>query len=130
MTNKFKAGSLALLSPEERAAMRLKSLESKRLAKEQREANAHLYKTEWADSTYWKELSTKHSLRMPNELTAPTLTRMRKACNKLKVVPSEWLEDCGLTKLQQWLDLNPKHTLYAFCGNILEWKDSKKPLLV
>lgn len=118
-----KINYLSTLTPEDRVAMRLKTDETKRLAKEKRESEAHLYKTEWADKSYWQDLAVKHSIRMPNELQAPTLTWMRKYLNRLGVVHSVWLEACGLKSLQQWIDLNPQHTLYSFVGNALEYKE-------
>lgn len=121
----IKVNYLSTLTPEDRAEIRFKSSESKRLAKEKRESEAHLYKTTWADSNHWQTLAVKHSIRMPNELQAPTLTWMRKYLNRLNIVHSEWTAACGLKSLQQWLDLNPKHTLYAFVGNVLEYKDAQ-----
>jgi len=87
-------------------------------------ANEHLYKLDYMDSAYWQDLATRYKLRMPSYNIPCTTKGMRKYLRKLDIDCRQWLEDCGLNKLQQFIDLNPKYTLYAFAGNALEYKVS------
>lgn len=113
----------ASLTPEQKAINLAQAQQASRDAVAERLANEHLYTLDYMDSNYWQELASQHSVRMPIYNQPCTTTWMRKYINRVGVVGSEWLEAVGLTKLQQWINLNPKHTLYAFVGNLLEYKN-------
>lgn len=115
---------ISTLTQESREANKLKSIATKASKKAEREASAHLYKTEYMDSSYWQELAIKYSIRMPNTLEAPTLKWMRKYLNRLSIFHTDWCDSCGYSKVEDFITLNPKHTLYAAVGNMLEHKEA------
>lgn len=88
----------------------------------ERKTNEHLYTLSYMDENYWQQLAQEVKYKMPIYNQPCTTGEMRKVMRKLKVDVKGWLEDCSLRSLQQWITLNPKHTAYAFAGNILEYK--------
>lgn len=122
--NKGLAAYKASLTPEQKANAIALAQQARKDSVSERLANEHLYTLHYMDSNYWQELASQEKLIMPIYNQPCTVTRMRKYCNKLGVVVTEWLNDCGTRNLQQWITLNPKHTLYAFVGNVLEYKSN------
>jgi hypothetical protein len=116
---------LVNMTAEQRSESLAKAMLAREAAKNEREANEHLYKTSYVDSVYWQYLAQKYSVRMPVYNQPCTLTWMRKYLNRVGVVQSEWREACGLNSLQHFIDLNPKMTLLGFVGNVLEYKNEQ-----
>ena len=111
-------------SKEERDVALQQALAARLKMSEECKANEHLYKLSYMDSNYWQDLATTYKLRMPTYNVPCTVKGMRKYLRRLDIDCKQWLEYCGLNKLQQFIDLNPKYTLYAFAGNALEYKVS------
>lgn len=124
MTQRGNIVNLPTYTAEQLQELRAKAIASRQQKAEERKANAHLYKTEYLDSGYWDGLFQKHNLRAPNKLEPCSVKGMRKYLNKLSVETPSFTEATGISKLQDWIDLNPRHTLYGFVGNLLEMKET------
>lgn len=109
------------MTPEQRAE-NLKKAHAARIAnKQQREANKHLLKLEYLDSSHWAALATKYKIRMPNNEEAVTVSVLRKYLNKLNIPFEVWND--RYTSIKYFVENNSKWTKYAAAGLVLEIKD-------
>lgn len=128
MTDKLKAYRDSL-TPEQKVEALQRAQQARKDKSAGYKANEHLYTLEYMDSNLWQELAQEAKFKMPAYNRPCTTSAMRKIMRTLKVDAKQWIDDVALKGLQQWIDLNPKHTAYAFAGNILEWRSeySNKP---
>lgn len=95
-----------------------------RLAKQ--EAAKNLKQDFVDDLPAWKELASKHGVRLPNYTQPWTETRyLKRVIQKLGVDTKEYLESCGVTTIKQLMQLNPDTPAYMEVGMFLEWHDGK-----
>jgi hypothetical protein len=87
-----------------------------------REANKHLYKTEYLDSNNWQSLATKHFVRMPNQDEPVTTKSLRKYLKRCNVSVETFNEH--YTSMAYFVKNNSTWTAFAGAGLILEIKDS------
>ena len=125
MTDKLKAYRDSL-TQEQKSALLL-SAQAARLAKAiDRDANAHLLKTEYLDSTHWTTLASKYKIRMPHQNEKASVKGIRKYLKKAGVDVQEWND--AYTSVGYFVEKNPTWTLYAAVGLILEMKNDKHNL--
>lgn len=94
-----------------------------RLAKAaEREANAHLLKTEYLDSNNWATLASKYKIRMPHQNEKASVKGIRKYLKKARIDVQAWND--AYTSMSHFVDNNPRWTAYAVAGLILEMKSS------
>lgn len=120
MNDKLKAYRDSL-TPEQKVEALQRAQEARKNNADKRKANEHLYKLTYLEENHWQSLAKDAKYKMPAYNQHCTTLEMRKILRKLKVDVHEWLQCSALSNLQQWIDLNPSYTAYAFAGNILEW---------
>lgn len=99
----------------------LKLAQAARKAKaEQREANAHLLKTEYMDENHWRELASQYKIRMPHINDKATSSVIRKYLKKANVSVDMFNEH--YTGMKYFLENNPKWSAFAVAGIIMEMK--------
>ena len=100
---------------------------AQKLAKETR-----LAKIEWAkenlrndykDEPYWRELASKHKVRLPqSHLPATETKHIKRLFRSTGMDIAEWLNDVtGCTTIKHLTDRNPDAPAYAVVGWALEW---------
>lgn len=82
------------------AEQRAEALDKARIARAEKtaelKANAHLLKSDFADSAYWHKLASKFKVRMPGaHVPGSEFKTIRKAARKLGISPSEIREIFG-----------------------------------
>jgi len=96
-----------------------------RLAKQ--EASKSL-KQDFADMNTWKELASKHGVRLPSYTAPWTETKyLKRIMKKLGVEPKEYLEACGVTTIKKLVEMNPDTPAYMEVGMLLEYYDEQQP---
>ena len=98
--------------------------EQREAAQRKRKEQADYYKSldtrqEFADENYWRELATKHKVKLPIYYYPADIKRVRKFLRKLGYGQAEFEEITG-GKLQQLIDNNPKWPSWAICGVCME----------
>lgn len=103
---------------------------------EQREKSrqARIAKRIWAeenlqqdflDAQVWRDLASKHSVRLPISYAAGTETKYYKRVTKqLGVELERFVEETGYKTIKQFAQANMRWPAYAICGLILEWYES------
>ena len=120
MTDKLKAYRDSLT--QEQKDNLLVQAKAARLAKAaEREANAHLLKTEYLDSNNWATLASKYKIRMPNKLDPTTSKLIRKYMKKLTLDLSVFNEHYN--SMTYFISNNPRWSALATVGLLLELKD-------
>lgn len=95
-----------------------------RLAKQ--EAAKNLQQS-WSDLPHWKELASKHGVRLPSYVHPNTETKyLRRLFNKVDMDIKDYLEYCGVSTLKKLVALNPNYPAFAECGIALEYIDEQK----
>lgn len=119
MTDKLKAYRDSL-SQEQKDAL-LKQAQAARIANiAERDANAHLLKTEYLDSNHWSSLASKYKIRLPHKNEKASAKSIRKYLKKADVSIDKWNE--SYTSVSYFLENNPKWTALACAGLIMEMK--------
>lgn len=117
MTDKLKAYRDSL-SQEDKENL-LKQAQAARIAKAaERDANAHLLKTNYLDAANWVALASKYKVRMPHQNEKASVKGIRKYLKKAGVVVEEWND--AYTSAGYFVEKNPTWTLYAAVGLMLE----------
>jgi hypothetical protein len=107
----------------DRAALQQASKESRE--KKQSYARDNL-KIDWADSNHWRDLATKHGVRLPVWYIPNTETKYLRRLFKHKDVDiKHYLEYCGCKSMKQLVDMNPEYPAFVEVGFALEWLDEK-----
>lgn len=100
---------------------RLKSAQVKEEKKQWALANL---KQDFEDIQVWKDLASKHSVRLPIYYAAGTEIKfVKRMSKKLEVNIDEFLESTGFTTLKQMALSNPTWPSYALCGILLEYAE-------
>jgi hypothetical protein len=102
----------------------LKQAQAARMAKAaERDANAHLLKTDYLDATNWVALASKYKVRMPHQNEKASVKGIRKYLKKAGVGVEEWND--AYTGMKYFVDNNPRWTAYGVAGLVLEMKEYK-----
>lgn len=100
---------------------RLKSAQVKEEKKQWALANL---KQDFEDIQVWKDLASKHAVRLPIYYAAGTEIKfVKRMSKKLGVNIDEFLESTGFTTLKQMALSNPTWPSYALCGILLEYAE-------
>lgn len=84
-------------------------------------------KNDFADMNTWKELASKHGVRLPIYTAPWTETKyLKRTMKKLGVEPKEYLEACGVTTIKQLVQLNTNTPAYMEVGMLLEWVEEQQ----
>lgn len=111
--------SFTPMSQEQREEIRLKRIADQEYAKE------HL-KTEYMDENYWRETASKYGLRLPGWwISSSEVKYIRRACKKVGVEVSDFIESTGFSNLNQLAANNPTFTALAMVGLVLEFKEGQ-----
>ena len=111
----------ANLTQEERLA-RLEQAKIRRVEQsEQRKANEHLLKLDYADMNYWLDLASKHKIRMPFYNEPCSVKLIRKYLKKCNVPTPVWNDH--YTSMEYFVKNNSDWTAVATTGLILELKE-------
>lgn len=95
-----------------------------RLAKQEA---AKSLKQDFSDIQHWKELASKHGVRLPSYVHPNTETKyLRRLFNKTEMDIKEYLDACGVSTLKKLVALNPNYPAFAECGIALEYIDEQK----
>lgn len=102
--------------------------EQRQLVKERREA-AQLWASEnlrddFADESFWRSLSSDRGIRMPQRhVPGSDIKHLKRACKKLNIEVSDFLESTGFTNLKQLASANKTWPSWALVGLILEYEN-------
>lgn len=122
MTDKLKAYRDSL-SQEQKDAL-LKQAQAARIANiAERDANAHLLKTEYLDEPLWHTLASEYKIRLPHMNEKASAKSIRKYLKKADVSIDKWNE--SYTSVSYFLENNPKWTTLGVAGLIMEMKEYK-----
>lgn len=100
--------------------------EQRKQVKEEREA-AQLWASEnlrddFSDETFWRSLSSEKGIRMPQRHVPGTeIKHLKRACKKLNIEVSDFLESTGFSNLKQLASANKTWPSWALVGLILEY---------
>lgn len=83
-------------------------------------ANEHKYKLDYMDSNHWQELASKYKVRMPTYNIPADAKGIRKMLRKVGIDNETFKEH--YTSVEYFLQNNPKWTLLAVTGLLLEIK--------
>lgn len=98
-----------------------------RLAKQEA---AKSLKQDFADINTWKELASKHGVRLPSYVHPNTETKyLRRLFSKTEMDIKGYLNACGATTLKKLVAMNPDYPAYAEYGLALEWIDEQKAIV-
>lgn len=86
----------------------------------ERDANAHLLKTDYLDEPLWHTLASEYKIRMPHRNEKATAKSIRKYLKKADVSIEKWNE--SYTSVSYFLENNPKWIALACAGIIMELK--------
>lgn len=106
------------MSQEQREEVRLKRIADQEWAKEN-------LKTDWADENYWRETASKYGLRLPGWwIPAREVKYIRRACKKVGVEVSDFIDSTGFNNLNQLAEANSGSTALSMVGLVLEFKEN------
>jgi hypothetical protein len=81
----------------------------------------------FADETFWRTLSSDAGIRMPQRHVPGTdIKHMKRACKKLNIEVSDFLQSTGFSTLKQLATNNIKWPSWALVGLILEYENDIK----
>lgn len=90
-----------------------------RLAKQEA---AKSLKQDWEDIQHWKELASKHGVRLPSYVHPNTETKyLKRLFKKLNLDIQEYLDSCGVKTAKSLVNMNTNYPAYAEVGLALEW---------
>lgn len=112
---------LANKTPEEKLEQVKLAQEAMKAKAEQRKANEHLLKLDYADMNYWLDLASKHKIRMPYYNEPCSVRIIRKYLKKCNVPTPIWNDH--YTSMDYFVKNNANWTAVATTGLILELKE-------
>lgn len=112
---------LADMTSEQRADALAKAQQAVRDKAAFNKANEHKYKLEYMDSNHWAELASKYKVRMPTYNIPADAKGIRKMMRKVNISNELFKEH--YTSVEYFLQNNPKWTLLAVTGLLLEIKE-------
>lgn len=96
------------------------AVKDKRIA-DQEYAKVYLY-LDSKDEQYHRELGTQYGIRMPSWwIPCSELKYVRRACKKLGVEVSQFVDSTGFKNIKEFTQSNAKWTAFSVVGLILEW---------
>jgi hypothetical protein len=100
-------------------------------ARKAKQEAAKSLNNEWGDDlTHWKELASKHGVRLPSYVHPNTETKyLRRLFNKMELDIKDYLDACGVTTLKKLSALNPDYPAYVEYGLALEYIDEQKAIV-
>jgi hypothetical protein len=112
---------LSSLTPDERSKLLREAQETKLIKREAavRHAEKNL-KLDWDDIPHWKELASKHGVRLPIWYLPADVKQMRKIVRKLGKDRVWWSDEFGFSQYKDHLKANPSMPAFAFAGFCLE----------
>lgn len=75
---------------------------------------------------HWQSLAHKRHIRLPRFDSKITTAAMESWLKKLNISVKEYYEYSGYKRLGDFIEKNPKWTLAAWCGLMLEYQESKE----
>lgn len=94
--------------------------ESSLIARESIDAQRALYRKEYADDDYWKELAKERGVRMPPFYTRPSDQDIKHWLKMCKVSYAQFVEAFGWKDAEEFEQMNPTHGMKILAGLILE----------
>lgn len=122
MNDKLKAYRDSL-TDEQKAQLLVDAQAARKAKAAERDANAHLLKTEYLDSNHWATLASKYKIRMPHQNEKASVKVIRKYLKKAAVDVETFNEH--YTGMKYFVENNPRWTAYAVAGLVLEIKEHK-----
>ena len=111
---------LVRMTDEQREVAKLKRIADQEYARQ------HL-KTEYMDQNYWVDTASKYGLRLPGWwIPAREVKYIRRACKKVGVKVSDFIDSTGFSNLNQLAANNPTFTALAMVGLVLEYKEGRQ----
>ena len=108
------------MNEEQREAVRLKRIADQEWAGEN-------LKDDFADEAVWRNLASDKNIRMPQRhIPGTDLKHMKRACKKLNIEISSFLESTGFSTLKQFANANVKWPSWALVGLILEYNSDNE----
>ncbi len=102
-------------------------IEAQRKSAEKREAGKALYRTDFLDDEYWKELAREFNVTLPQWHIAPEKPKMRSWVRRLGINERNYKDACGDGwQYDDFAILNPDWPLRAFVGILLEYAHELK----
>lgn len=102
--------------------------EQRQAVKEKREASQLWAKEnlrdDFADESFWRSLGSDKGVRMPQRhVPGSEIKHLKRACKKLNIEVSAFLESTGFTNLKQLVAVNKTWPSWALVGLILEYEN-------
>lgn len=94
--------------------------ESSLIARESIDAQRALYRKEYADDDYWKELAKDKGVRMPPFYTRPSDQDIKYWLKLCKVTYVQFVDAFGWKDSEEFEKMNPSHGMKILAGLILE----------
>lgn len=111
---------LVLMSEEQREAIKLKRIADQEWAKNN-------LKVAYMDENYWRDTASKYGLRLPGWwIPSSELKYIRRACKKLGIEVSDFLNSTGFSNLNQLAENNSSLTALCMVGLCIEYAESIK----
>lgn len=115
--------ALKNVSKEQRQEWLAKAQEARKLKKE---AGQNLFHDFGDDLTHWRELASKHNVKLPAYYLDGSNTKyLKRLFKSVDIDINLWLDDQNM-KLTDFYKLNPSWPVYAHVGCALEWIDEQK----
>lgn len=112
--------SFTPMTEQQREEVRLKRITDQEWAKENLKDN-------FADEPVWRSLGSDYSVRFPQRHVPGTeLKYLKRACKKLGLEISTFLESTGFSTLKQFAQANKTYPSWALVGLILEFHHDHK----
>jgi hypothetical protein len=107
------------MTDEQREVVKQERIAAQEYAKE------HL-KTEYMDQNYWAETASKYGLRLPGWwIPSSEVKYIRRACKKVGVEVSDFIDSTGFSNLNQLAANNPRWNAVSMVGLVLEFKENQ-----
>jgi hypothetical protein len=106
------------MSQEQREEVRLKRIADQEYARE----NLNI---SYADEQFWRDKASTFGLRLPLWWIPASETKyVRRACKRLNIEVSDFVESTGFSNLNQFVQNNARWTALAMVGLVLEFKEA------
>lgn len=110
---------LVRMTDEQREASKLKRIADQEYARQN-------YKTSYMDENYWRDTASKYNLRLPGWwIAGKEVKYIRRACKKLSIEVSDFIESTGFSNLNQLAENNPRFTALSLVGLVIEYKENQ-----
>ena len=113
--------TIGTMTQEERQIALQKAHESRVAKAAHNKANEHLYKLDYLDAPRWAELGSKYKVRFPAHNEPCTPKGVRKMMRRVGIDNDTF--KAHYTSVEYFIENNPKWTLAALTGMLLELKE-------